>query len=333
MDATDSNTQIVGKENPLIFAKVLDEKGGALLHSELSDVSNTTKPLWLHFDANHPDTVNTIRQTCPDIDEYTLQAILDEDARPRLLQLDNGVLIILRGINHNTGEEPEDMIAVRFWITDKRLISLRYRKSRALITISDKLDQGHGPKDIGDIFASISSLLFSYIENTISQLEDNMDDLESRVVDEPDRKLRQDIAHVRKSAILLRRYIAPQKEVMSQLRYSDIVWLKPKNLRRIQETQDTLLRCIEDLDAIRERSQVVKDELVNALSDRLNRNLYVISVVTAIFLPLGFLTGLFGINIGGMPGVNSDEAFAFFSLILAIIIIAQVVLFKHFKWF
>ena len=131
MDATDSYTQIVGEENPfakeenpLIFAKVLDEKGGALLHSELSDVSNTTKPLWLHFDANHPDTVNTIKQTCPDIDEYTLQAILDEDARPRLLQLDNGVLIILRGINHNTGEEPEDMIAVRFWITDKRLISL-----------------------------------------------------------------------------------------------------------------------------------------------------------------------------------------------------------------
>ena len=340
MDTTDSNTQIVEEkrspvkeESSLIFAKVLNEKGGALSHSELSGVFNTKNPLWLHFDANHFDTVNTIRQACPDIDEYTLQAIIDEDARPRLLQLDNGVLIILRGINHNTGEEPEDMVAVRFWITDKRLISLRYRKSLALMAVSDKLDQGRGPKNIGDIFASISALLFSYIENTISQLEDNMDDLESRIVDEPDRTLRQDIAHVRKSAILLRRYISPQKEVMSQLRYSEISWLNTKNLRRVQETQDTILRCIEDLDAVRERSQIVKDELVNALSDKLNRNLYVISVVTAIFLPLGFLTSLFGINIGGMPGVNSDEAFALFSLGLVAIIIVQILLFKHFKWF
>ena len=328
-----TNSQLAEKESPLIFAKILDERGGALPYAESLDVSDTKNPLWFHFDANHPDAVDTIRQACPDIDEYTLQAIIDEDARPRLLQLDNGVLIILRGINHNRGDDPEDMVAVRFWITAKRLISLRYRKSLSLITVSEKLDQGRGPKSIGNIFVSISALLFSYIENTIFKLEQNMDDLESRVADEPDKKLRQDIAHIRKSAILLRRHIAPQKEVLSQLRYADVTWLNKKDLRRIQETQDTLLRCIEELDAIRERSQVVKDELINALSDKLNRNLYIISVVTAVFLPLGFLTGLFGINIGGMPGVNSDEAFTVFSLILVVIIIVQIILFKYFKWF
>ena len=223
-----SNSQIIQDNGPLIFAKVLDENGGAISQTELSDVSDTTRSTWFHFDANHSDAVNTIRQTFSDIDEYTLQAITDEDARPRILQLDNGILIILRGINHNRGDDPEDMIAVRLWITEKRLISLRYRKSRALMTVAENLDQGRGPKSIGDIVASISALLFSYIESTISQLEDDMDDLESRIVDEPDRQLRQDIAHIRKSAILLRRYIAPQKEVISQLRYTDITWLSKK---------------------------------------------------------------------------------------------------------
>lgn len=145
--------------------------------------------------------------------------------------------------------------------------------------------------------------------------------------------LRKDIAAIRKSAILLRRYIAPQKEVMNQLRYADFTWLTAKHTRRIQEMQDTLLRALEDLDAIRERSQVVKDELVNTLSDKLNRNLYVISVVTAIFLPLGFLTGLFGINIGGMPGVDNNNTFMLFAYLLSGIVFFQVVLFKLFKWF
>lgn len=320
-------------QSALIFAKCLDEKGGAVNHSALSEATQSSRPTWFHFDANHPDTLDIVGKTFTDIDEYSLQAIADEDARPRILPLDNGTLIILRGINHNKGDDPEDMIAVRLWVTEKRLISLRYRKSMALMKVSETLDHGRGPKGIGDIITSISSLLFGHIETAISKIDDNMDDLEARVVEQPDKQLRKDIADIRKSAILLRRYIAPQKEVMSQLRHADITWLSTKNSRRIQESQDILLRSIEDLDAIRERSQVVKDELVNALSDKLNRNLYVISVVTAIFLPLGFLTGLFGINIGGMPGVDDDSAFAFFSTILAAIVGIQIVLFKYFKWF
>ena len=319
--------------NPLIFAKTIDGNGGCQHHEKIDTALDNEEPTWFHLDANHPLAQDTFKQYFTDVDEYTVQAIFDEDARPRILELDTGTLIILRGINHNKEDDPEDMIAVRLWVSDKRLISLRYRKSRALMTVSENLDKSRGPKSIGEVVVSIAALLFAHMETAISELEEEMDNLEARVVDEPDKQLRQDIATIRKTAILLRRYIAPQKEVMTQLRYSEIPWLNTKGSRRLQEGQDTLLRCIEELDAVRERSQVVKDELVNALSDRLNRNLYVISVVTAIFLPLGFLTGLFGINVGGMPGVDSDSAFKVFSSVLAAIVVVQILLFKYFRWF
>jgi len=103
--------------------------------------------------------------------------------------------------------------------------------------------------------------------------------------------------------------------------------------RRLQETLDRVIRYIEDIDTIRERAQIVKDELANALSDRMNKNLYILSVIAAIFLPLGFLTGMMGINIGGMPGVESDTAFWMFAGFLAIVSGVQVILFKWLKWF
>lgn len=320
-------------DNALIFAKALDGKGGAVSFDQLAEAAPTTQAVWFHFDANHPDAMRTIQETFPDIDEYSLQAIFDSDARPRALQLEDNVLLILRGINHNEGDAPEDMIAVRLWVNDNRILSLRYRKSKALMQVAENLDLGKGPKTVGDVVASISSRLFDYIENAIAVLEERMDLMESRVVDEPGKQLRKDISDIRKSAIMLKRYITPQKEAMNQLRRAELVWLSAKNIRRIQEAQDTLLRCIEELDAIRERSQVVKDELVNTLSDKLNRNLYVISVITAIFLPLGFLTGLFGINIGGMPGVDKETAFTIFSSALVVIVGFQIILFKYFRWF
>lgn len=321
-------------ESALIFIKALNGSGGANTTQSIEDIANISQPYWVHIDANHPDATECIRKVAPEIDEYTLQGLFTEVARPRALQLEHGFLIILRGINHNEGEEPEDMIAVRLWITATRIVSIRYRRSRAVMQVADSLDQNIGPKTIGDVFAQICSSLLSFIENAINNLYDKLDDLEDCVLDNPNRQLRKDISEARKSAILLRRYITPQKEAINQVRYADdLDWLSAKNLRRIQEAQDSLLRNIEDLDTIRERTQVVKDELTNSLSDKLNRNLYLLSVITAVFLPLGFLTGLFGINIGGMPGVENSSAFTVFCVSLAVVIAVQVTLFKFLKWF
>jgi zinc transporter len=319
-------------ESVLIFVKELDGLGGAIEHSELKNIEQTSHSLWFHFDANHPDAMEVIRNDFPDIDEHSLQAIFDQDARPRMLDLDSGLLIILRGINHNEGDEPEDMIALRFWITTTRIISLRYRKSRAVEEVAKSFGNKRGPKTIGDIFAAISFKMFCNIEIGVSTLEDKIAILESQVLEKPDKQLRINISDLRKTIILLRRYIAPQKEVIKQLNYAEIDWLSSRNIRRIHEAHDILVRSVEGLDAVRERSQIIKDDLVNALSDRLNRNLYVLSVITAIFLPLGFLTGLFGINIGGMPGVDNNMAFSIFSIGLIVVVFIQIILFKLFKW-
>ena len=94
-----------------------------------------------------------------------------------------------------------------------------------------------------------------------------------------------------------------------------------------------MTRYVEDLDAIRERSQIVKDELANILADKLNKNMYVLSVIAAIFLPLGFLTGLLGINLGGMPGAENPDAFWVFSGLLVAVVSLQIWIFKKLDWF
>ena len=132
---------------------------------------------------------------------------------------------------------------------------------------------------------------------------------------------------------MYRRYIAPQRDVLAHLRISEQSWMDIVNKRKIQETMDHVIRYIEDLDTIRERAQIVKDELANVLSDRMNKNLYMLSVIAAIFLPLGFLTGLLGINLGGIPGAESQYAFFVFCGILTTVVAIQLLIFKKLKWF
>lgn len=92
-------------------------------------------------------------------------------------------------------------------------------------------------------------------------------------------------------------------------------------------------RVVEELDGVRERLMSLRAHLDSIHAARIGRNGYVLSVVAAIFLPLGFLTGLFGVNLGGIPGASSPGGFFLLSAALVLIGVALWGLFRWRRWF
>ncbi|PIR34056.1 MAG: zinc transporter ZntB, partial [Alphaproteobacteria bacterium CG11_big_fil_rev_8_21_14_0_20_44_7] len=245
---------------------------------------------------------------------------------------DKGVMLILRGVNMNDADHPEDMVSLRIWIDPSRIITVVRREVKAANDIRQKIIDGTGPKNAADFLTALTTRLFERIDPVITELDEDTDNIEESIMESPDVNIRHDINEVRKKAIMLRRYIAPQREVITRLRTCELKWLDQIHRRYFQENLDRLTRYTEDLDAIRERAQIVKDELTNILSDRLNKNMYILSIVAAIFLPLGFFTGLLGINVGGIPGADNEYAFYIFCTTLTIIVILQIWIFRKLKW-
>ena len=88
----------------------------------------------------------------------------------------------------------------------------------------------------------------------------------------------------------------------------------------------------EIVDAVRERAALAQEELLSVVSEQMNERMYVLSLVAAVFLPLGFFTGLMGINVGGMPGVEDSEAFWVIVAICIAVMLALGVVFRWKKW-
>ena len=76
----------------------------------------------------------------------------------------------------------------------------------------------------------------------------------------------------------------------------------------IREIAERTSRFVEDIDAAKDRAAITQEELNSRLSEQMNKAMYVLSIVAAIFLPLGLLTGLLGINVGGIPGAENKWA-------------------------
>lgn len=319
----------------ILLAYSFDGKGGgeALTGGAVSEQIKEDKLAWVHLDAEQPESKKWLEKEVGYLDPFIIEALLAVETRPRMTQIDQGTLLILRGVNLNDNSEPEDMISIRLWVDSNRIISVRRRKLKAVQDIEKKIIAGKGPKDAGQFVCMLTSRLFDRMEPVLTDLDDLTDDVEEKVLESADTKLRESIVNIRKQAIMFRRYMAPQRDAIGQLRMADLEWLNDTHKRHLQEGYNQVTRYVEDLDAIRERSQIVKDELTNILADRLNKNMYVLSVIAAIFLPLGFLTGLLGINVGGIPGADNENSFWIFMGLLAVLVMIQVAIFKKMKWF
>lgn len=319
----------------ILFAYALDSAGGGkhLDDDQIIDAVKSDTLSWVHLDATHADTAGWLPQAAPELDALIVSALLADETRPRFVQFGEGALIILRGVNLNPGAEPDDMVSTRLWVDRAGIISLQRRNLLAVSDLQEQLAMRTGPVNSGDFVARLIHALSDRIEPVLDELEQYADAVEARVFDTPDDSLRQMIVNVRQQAVTFRRFLSPQRDVTSAIRASDLNWLGPVQRRHLRETHDRLTRHVEELDVIRERTQIVQDELSNQLTARLNKNIFILSAISAIFIPLSFVTGLFGINVMGIPGAHSDNAFAIFSGLLIMVFLVQILIFKKLKWF
>jgi zinc transporter len=284
---------------------------------------------WVHCDL----TSDVQRWVEENLEPAAALALTAEETRPRCQHFKSGFVLILRGVNMNPGANPEDMVGIRLWVDDKRIISLRKRKLMAIADLAEGFNTGSGgPGSTGDFVSSLAFKLIERMEPVITDLSDQADALEDDAISETKDISRTANAALRREAILLRRYIAPQKEALNRLSTDPSPVISDQVRITIREASDRVTRFVEELDSVRERCAILHDQLADKRAEEMNRNMFILSIIAAIFLPLGFLTGLLGVNVGGIPGSDNPYAFTALCIIMVLISIGITLLFKKMKW-
>ncbi|HWU90224.1 MAG TPA: zinc transporter ZntB [Kofleriaceae bacterium] len=297
----------------LLHAFVLDGRGGAqpLDWDGVARWSPDDGVLWLALDYNFPDAADWLAHRSG-IDPLVRDALLDVDPRPRAIAHGENLMLIVRGINQNQGSNPDDMISIRVWVEPRRIVMMRHRVSRSLEALAASVAAGHGPRDTGQLVAELVEHVVEHVVHRVDLLGDAIAGFEDQLLSEARRDLRTlraALADHRRRAIALRRFLAPQRDALAQLAHLAQPWFDPSHRARVVEQADRLTRTVEELDAARDRAGVTQEELASRLTEMTNQRLYVLSIITVIFVPLGFVCSLLGVNVGGVPYKDTDWAF------------------------
>ncbi|RIV85119.1 zinc transporter ZntB [Aurantiacibacter zhengii] len=323
------------EDHPLLFARVLDGVGaGRPLEWEEARHWTPSRPgevLWVHLCRNRPGVMEWLEAL--DIPEPTRELLVSDRTRPRAFREGNTLVATLRGINFNPGAEPEDMLSMQLWCDGSRLITLRrlpLQTPRRVLAMIDRREAG--PTDAGALITELTEAMINRMNRSIVDMNEHIDALEEQEQDGEAEEMLEKIAVIRRNCLGLKRHMGPMHEALEAISRYAPPWFEDHDRREIAESIDRLRRYLDDLDISKESAVVLMDDVRSRSIARNEQATYLLTIVAGIFLPLGFITGLLGINVGGMPGVEDGNAFWIVVGLCCTILLVQLALFWKWKW-
>lgn len=326
------------KNDGLLFALLLDKQGGAryLSFDEVQTWNPEHGVLWLHMDLQSSVTKDFLENKSG-INPLALESLTEEEEdRPRCVSFGDKLMLFLHAINLNPGEEPDDMIPLRIWCENDRMITLRETPMNFLESMEREFAAGSGPKNVGELLDEVCYFMLNKIVDVVAGVEVVIDDVEDQIIEGEEDKngdLMSLLSEARRNLTEMRRYLYPQRDAMDSLPRQIMPWLSAENRYQLRENANRMTRIIEDMDSLRERAMINMDEISNRVREQTQENMYMLSVLVAIFVPLTFVTGLFGMNVGGIPLAQNENGLLFISAVLLFLGILLAFILKKLKWY
>jgi zinc transporter len=280
--------------------------------------------VWIHVDDVDEPELSMLGGA--DIPDVAANALVATETRPRCERIEQGAILNLRGPGAEGVDVTDRLVSIRMWVRRGKVNSLTRRPLAATASVLDQMKAG-AVVDPGDLVAAFAREISRELDPQVAELGDLLDDCESDLESRNMYHLRGAIARIRAQAIAFRRFVAPDRDALAQLSQIDFDWLAEDDRLHIREAADRFARMAEELEAVRERSALLHEQLTDLRAEEIDQRSLLISIVAFIFLPLTFITGLLGMNVQGIP--YKDEPWAFWGVCAFCAVVGLVV----FAWF
>jgi len=285
--------------------------------------------IWSHIESGDEfELPPFVRADMPDV---AANALVATETRPRCDRIGDGAIINIRGPSAIETEDSDRLVSIRMWVRRGRVDSVTRRSLAATAAVVDRMKAGT-ILDPGDLVAAYAREISATLDPQVADLGDQLDDCESELQDGNKFRLRTAITRIRSEAIAFRRFVAPDRDALTTLAGYDFEWLGEDDRLHIREAADRFARMAEELEAVRERSALLHEQLTDLRAEEIDQRSLLISVVAFIFLPLTFITGLLGMNVAGIPDATDPWAFWWVVGLCFLLAVGVLVWFIRRRW-
>lgn len=181
----------------------------------------------------------------------------------------------------------------------------------------------------------VYSLIDAIVDHCFPILEhysDRLEELEDEVLDRPTKATLQQVHHIKRELLLLRRAVWPMREVVSAFSREETEVLSDTTRTYLRDVYDHTVQIIDMVETYREFAHGLTETYMTSLSNRMNEIMKVLTIITTIFVPLTFLAGVYGMNFHHFPELELPYSYPIFWGVCLSVAIAMIVWFKRRNW-
>ena len=264
--------------------------------------------VWLHFDQADARARGWIGD-CSRIPANAKTTLLGSDTHMRIETAGSGLAGVVGDLHHEFSRKSDQLDVLRLYLDSRCLISARRRPLAGVEKLRQSLGEGLKVERPISLVTQFLHHVTDTLGELILELAENVDEIEEKVLGGAADSLGQDLGRIRRTAARLRRHMVPQQHALLGLLSRLPTWIDDAESVKLRAAIERLGVLGHDLDLVQERARLLQEQASSRLMEATNRNLYIISIVTTVFLPMTLITGLFGMNLGGLPGQQDPMAF------------------------
>lgn len=306
------------------------ESGYALSVDEIPE-EHARRVTWINIDGIPPKAELEKLGRRYGIHALALEDIQHVGQRPKLEDHDNYLFAVFAMLWNQDGEINDEQVSLL--LLPRGVISIQERQGDIFNSLRSRLENSRGRlRRMGSDYLAyaILDLVVDHYLPVVEHLEDRIQAMETRTLEGEGSM--DEVHSLRQYVIALRRRISPMREVLAQLRKSDSPMLSDELSVYFGDLQDHGLHVLDTLDALRDQLSSVVDLQMSAVSNNMNRVMKTLTIVAAIFIPLTFLAGIYGMNFAFMPELELKYGYPIVLGIMATIGVGMVLYFRRKKW-
>lgn len=302
---------------------------------ELLTLSQSHKFLWVNIEGIHH--VEKVKEVCDAyaIHPLTMEDILSVEQRPQIDDNENYLYVAVKMLQFDQKLRKTVTEQVSLILRKNMVITFQERKGDTFDGVRDRLRAGKGKirKEGSDylLYALVDTVVDHYFL-VLEKFGDELEEIEERIMLKGQKRDFTTLYELKREMIHIRRSVWPLREVVSKLERDDIKFIRKSTRVYIRDVYDHTIQAIDSVETYRDFISSLGDLYQSVISNKLNEVMKTLTIISAVFIPLTFIAGVYGINFENVPEFGWAYGYAYFWGLIIVVGGITAVIFKVKKW-
>lgn len=296
---------------------------------------DTQTVTWINVDGLHDVEILKKLGECYGLHALVLEDILNTGQRPKIEDFEEYLFVVLKMLYRDTDTNEIVSEQVSLVLTQHVVISFQEREGDVFAPVRERIKNGKGKiRKMGADYLAYA-LLDAVVDHyfiVLEELGEKIESMEEGLVSDPKPETLQAIYGMKRELIYLRKSVWPLREVVSSLERGEPVLIKDVTQVYLRDLYDHTIQVIDTIETFRDTVSGMLDIYLSSTSNRMNEVMKVLTIIATIFIPLGFVAGLYGMNFDYMPELHWPGGYFFALTIMLLVGGSMLLYFRRKRW-